>query len=204
MLRTPLSRGSTPHLRTLSGPSRPSPPPPLARAQVLFRQLRSSPSSATPVAVQINYHADVAPRMRAVIARYLDGDAEPLKALPLADATGAETSDAPSVSCERSGSPGGFAPLAEQLMAKSPYAWGGVGDISFKAGGVLETPWGQGTWGLHCAGDACAASQDLYADFVGAKHNVHMLPSGMGVSTRCSDNNVVLVRSIKAAKAKAA
>ena len=36
------------------------------------------------------------------------------------------------------------------------------------------------------------------------KHNVRMLASGMGISTRCNDNNVVLVRSIKAAKAKAA
>ena len=43
----------------------------------------------------------------------------------------------------------------------------------------------------------------VYADFVGAKHNVEMLPSGMGISTRCGDNNVVLVRSIKQAKAKA-
>ena len=40
----------------------------------------------------------------------------------------------------------------------------------------------------------------MYADFVGAKHNVKLLPSGLGVSTRCADKNTVLLRSIKAAK----
>ena len=43
-----------------------------------------------------------------------------------------------------------------------------------------------------------------FADFVGAKHNVKFdLTTGMGVSTRCSDSNVVLVRSLKAAKERA-
>ena len=68
--------------------------------------------------------------------------------------------------------------------------------MSFKAGGVLQTPWGAGKWGL-------LGERAVFADFVGAKHNVRVLPSGMGISTRCNDNNVVLVRSIKAAKAKA-
>ena len=72
--------------------------------------------------------------------------------------------------------------------------------MTFKPGGVLETPWGQGRWGLHAGQEESA----IYADFVGSKHNVRMLPSGMGVSTRCGDNNVVLVRSIKSAKAKQA
>ena len=66
---------------------------------------------------------------------------------------------------------------------------------------MLETPWGKGEWGLH---PSDAEGTAVYADFVGAKHNVRFeLSSGMGVSTRCNDNNVVLVRSIKAAKAKA-
>ena len=43
-------------------------------------------------------------------------------------------------------------------------------------------------------------TQALFADFVGAKHNVKLLPSGLGVSTRCADKNTVLLRSIKAAK----
>ena len=44
----------------------------------------------------------------------------------------------------------------------------------------------------------------VYADFVGAQHNVRFdLQTGMGVSTRCSDSNVVLVRSIKSAKEQA-
>ena len=72
----------------------------------------------------------------------------------------------------------------------------------FREAGVLETPWGKGEWALH-AGDASGHS--VAADFVGAKHNVRFdLESGMGVSTRCGDSNVVLVRSVKVAKARAA
>jgi len=165
-------------------------------SKVLFRQLRNMPTGRAPVAVQINYHADAAPRMKAVLAKFVDGDSTSLRALPLADSTHADaaaTGDSANYGCERSGTHGGSGALAAQLVANSPYAWGGVGDMSFKDGGILETPWGSGQWGLH-------SPSALYADFVGAKHNVRMLESGMGISTRCSDSNVVLVRSIKAAK----
>ena len=87
------------------------------------------------------------------------------------------------------------------MIAHSPYAWGGVGDMSFEASGVLSTPWGKGAWEVHAADPQ---KLSVAADFVGAKHNVRFdLTTGMGVSTRCADSNVVLVRSIKAAKAKA-
>ena len=93
------------------------------------------------------------------------------------------------------------ATLGAKLIANSPYAWGGVGDMEFVAGGVLKTPWGKGEWTIH-PGDASGHS--VSADFVGAKHNVRFDPeTGMGVSTRCADSNVVLVRSIKAAKQRA-
>jgi len=165
-------------------------------SKVLFRQLRMMPAAHAPIAVQINYHSDAVPRMRAVVAKYLDGDASPLKQLPLADASNADDGGGAAFGCERGSNLGGSGPLAAQLIAASPYAWGGVGDMSFKDGGVLETPWGQGKWGM-------LSEAAFYADFVGAKHNVRVLESGMGISTRCSDSNVVLVRSIKAAKAKA-
>ena len=61
--------------------------------------------------------------------------------------------------------------------------------------GSLQTPWGVGQWGAHPD-----AEDHVFADFVGAKHNVKLLPSGLGVSTRCADKNTVLLRSIKAAK----
>jgi len=170
-------------------------------SKVLFRQLRSTPGAAAPVAVQINYHhADAPARMAAAIHSYLDNQPAALKELPLAEvassaSSGSEQAEAP-LSCERAeGSSGGTGELPSQLVARSPYAWGGVGDMTFLSDGTLRTPWGDGKWGLH-------SPSAIYADFVGAKHNVRMLPSGMGVSTRCSDNNVVLVRSIKSAKEK--
>ena len=89
----------------------------------------------------------------------------------------------------------GSTKLGEHLIAHSPYAWGGVGDMVFNADGSLQTPWGVGQWGAHPD-----AEDHVFADFVGAKHNVKLLPSGLGVSTRCADKNTVLLRSIKAAK----
>ena len=170
-------------------------------SKVLFRQLRNLPSvsAGSPVVLQIDYHSDTVPRMRAAIGRFFDGSKGELKALPLADAT--EPTKSAEMGCSRSGATGtGESALGAQLVAHSPYAWGGVGDMNFAEGGVLETPWGKGEWGLH-PDDSSGAS--VYADFVGAKHNVRFeLSTGMGVSTRCSDNNVVLVRSIKAAKEK--
>jgi hypothetical protein len=175
-------------------------------SKVLFRQLRNLPSGTPPVAVQINYHSDTVTRMQATLSRYVDSDSAPLRNLPLASASsdgggGGGGGEKP-LDCSRSPSHGdGASKLGAHLIANSPYAWGGVGDMSFGEGGVLSTPWGKGEWALH-AGDATGLS--VAADFVGAKHNVAFdLESGMGVSTRCADNNVVLVRSIKAAKAKA-
>ena len=171
-------------------------------SKVLFRQLRMLPNSPSPVAVQMNYHSDAVPRMRATIARYLDSDSEPLKQLPLADASGSSKGAEPPLSCERVvGDGDSSSRLGAHLIAHSPYAWGGVGDMKFEDGGVLDTPWGKGQWAIH-AGDSSGLS--VAADFVGAKHNVRFdLATGMGVSTRCSDSNVVLVRSIKEAKKKA-
>jgi hypothetical protein len=141
-----------------------------------------------PVAVQINYHADAESRMRAVLAAYLDDKFMELRQMPLADSTKASGGDVEELPCTRGSEVGGEGELAEQLIHNSPYAWGGVGDMSFKEGGILETPWGQGKWGLH-------SQTAIFADFVGSKHNVRMIEGGMGVSTRCGDSNVVLVRA---------
>lgn len=178
-------------------------------SKVLFRQTRMLPSAPTPVAVQINFHTDVAPRMAAVVAKYgAAHDGAQLAALPLADTGGAGGAATSAASCVR-GAAGaadaglgaaGSGGVAEELVRRSPYAWGGIGDIFFHEGGSLKTPWGDGQWGAHAAD---GGGRSFFADFVGAKHNVLVLESGMGISTRCADNNVVLVRSIKAAKAKA-
>ena len=140
-------------------------------------------------------------RMQAAVAHYLDGKPDELRALPLADRESGEEQAASDgkLSCDRDGlSRGAANKVGEQLMERSPYAWGGVGDMSFRENGVLETPWGKGEWGVH-SGDA--SGNTVWADFVGAKHNVRFMESRLGVSTRCSDNNLVLVRSIKNAKA---
>ena len=170
-------------------------------SKVLFRQLRNMAGGTPPVAVQINYHADTATRMAATIKRYHDHQSTPLKELPMADRGAAAANDTP-LSCERPSDTGdGSTTLGAHLIANSPYAWGGVGDMGFEDGGVLTTPWGKGQWAVH-SGDP--SGKTVFADFVGAKHNVRFdLATGMGVSSRCNDGNVVLVRSLKAAKEKA-
>lgn len=168
-----------------------------ANSKVLFRQIRMQRDAARPVAVQINYHSDAAARMKALVARYWDGEKAALAALPLAD-DGPDSADAAAApSCERAfGGDGREADpaLAADLIERSPFAWAGIGDMHFKAGGELETPWGAGKWGG-------LGGRWISADFVGSKHNVNFLPTGLGVSTRCGDRNTVLVRSIKASKA---
>jgi len=169
-------------------------------SKVLFRQLRHHHKGKKPVLVQINYHSDVLRRMDATVSHFLDGNSKAFKELPLAD-TSHEKADELPLTCDeaerKAQSAQAAAELHAQLQEQSPYAWAGVGDMFFKPNGELITPWARGTWGAH-AGDPARA---VYADFVGARHNVKFMPSGLGVSTRCGDGNVVLVRSIKQAKA---
>ena len=80
-------------------------------------------------------------------------------------------------------------------MAGNPWAWGGVSDMTFGTDGKLTTPWGAGTWG-----PVAEAETNIFVDFVGARHNLRLLPSGLGVSTRCNDGTVVLLRSLKGKK----
>ena len=81
---------------------------------------------------------------------------------------------------------------ALRVVRDSPWAWGGVTDLVFHADGSLDTPWGKGTWG-----GLPGTDEHVFADFVGSKHNLRVLPRGLGVSTRCGDSNIVLVRSMK-------
>ena len=167
-----------------------------ANSKVAFRQLRHNPK-ITPVVVQLNYHSDFAPRMEALYTHYVErSGSSKLKDLPLADEAGAASAVRCDPASSREGAPRRLDTTAARLLiSESPYAWGGVGDMVFNADGSLQTPWGVGQWGAHPD-----AEDHVFADFVGAKHNVKLLPSGLGVSTRCADKNTVLLRSIKAAK----
>ena len=51
--------------------------------------------------------------------------------------------------------------------------------------------WGPGQWGLHRGFEAA-----LFADFIGTAHNIE-LSAGIAVATRCADDNIVLMRSVK-------
>eukprot|EP01062_Namystynia_karyoxenos_P043343 TRINITY_DN31761_c0_g1_i1.p1 TRINITY_DN31761_c0_g1~~TRINITY_DN31761_c0_g1_i1.p1 ORF type:complete len:941 (+),score=259.99 TRINITY_DN31761_c0_g1_i1:69-2825(+) len=78
---------------------------------------------------------------------------------------------------------------ADQLSGRG-WKWAGSPGFHFASGGTLETPWGQGTWGL-VPGRSGAA----WAGFVGRVHLLRKDPAGgqqqRWVSTRCDDGDRV-------------
>ena len=76
------------------------------------------------------------------------------------------------------------------MIESGPWEWSGVPPFVFQAGGVLSTPWGAGRWGpLGTDGD------QLFADFVGSRHNLHFdlrAAPGRFTSSRCGDGEPVV------------
>ncbi|KAL3924539.1 MAG: hypothetical protein SGPRY_003889, partial [Prymnesium sp.] len=138
----------------------PASPPP-RRCKVMFRQLRAVRTAHTPVLVQINYHADVAPRMKAVLARFHQGNPTPFTSLPLADGA-TDTILGCDPSSQRVANRNGGS-LPSRLEEESPFAWAGTGDVVFLPDGELSTPWGKGSWGAH----PDDPTTSVFADFVG-------------------------------------
>ena len=85
------------------------------------------------------------------------------------------------------GVPQASAELARRVQA-SKDGWWGTPDkrVSFRAQGLLRTPWGAGTWGV-----LPDAPGKLFATFGGADHELSFEAWPAFVSTRCSDGDVV-------------
>ena len=92
----------------------------------------------------------------------------------------------------------GASALAAKLLGAGGAAkWSGINGLKFHAGGMLDTPWGAGTWGVIKAG-AEAGQQpvdQLFADFIGQQHVVSLHADGWPKlhSMRCADFENVTV-----------
>ena len=85
------------------------------------------------------------------------------------------------------GVPQASAELARRVQASKDSWWGTTDKrVSFRAQGLLRTPWGAGTWGV-----LPDAPGKLFATFGGADHELSFEAWPAFVSTRCSDGDVV-------------
>jgi hypothetical protein len=80
------------------------------------------------------------------------------------------------------------APRSAPSVGRTGQGWWGTTDkrVSFRAQGLLRTPWGAGTWGV-----LPDAPGKLFATFGGADHELSFEAWPAFVSTRCSDGDVV-------------
>lgn len=94
---------------------------------------------------------------------------------------------------------GGRSELAGRITSAGGSAtWSGIKGLAFRSNGMLETPWGSGSWGvLRGCGAACSTQPDqLFADFIGQQHVVTLHKDGWPKlnSMRCADfENVTVV-----------
>ena len=92
----------------------------------------------------------------------------------------------------------GTAELVNEIAGSGPWIWAGSGPLSFMRGGVLQTPWGTGTWGVSRAGGETAPADAVFADFAGSQHTVRMhVPECLRMqSRRKADDDVVGINFI--------
>ena len=64
--------------------------------------------------------------------------------------------------------------LAGKVAGSGPWFWAGSGPLAFQRGGVLITPWGEGTWGDRRGEAELAPPAAVFADFAGSQHAVAM------------------------------
>jgi len=80
------------------------------------------------------------------------------------------------------------------------WSWGGVKPINFEDMGRLSTPWGEGSWGV--IAEIRNGQALVFADFASQRHELSFEDvdlqqnTGMYVSKRCSDSNIVVGRIV--------
>ena len=83
------------------------------------------------------------------------------------------------------------------MATSGPWFWAGSGPFSLNRGGVLITPWGEGTWsterGVGVLGKEKAAAGRVFADFANSQHELRMLDGAClrVQSTRKADGELV-------------
>ena len=155
--------------------------------------LHESYPSHVPAAVHVSYHEKPAVYMRALVARYRRGERGAMQ--PLLTERISKEERALCAGPRTFGARAGSARLVAFVQEHGPWEWSGTPPFRFKAGGVLDTPWGAGRWGALGDGDDL-----LFADFVGSRHNLRFDPQQMGrfTSSRCGDGEPVVGKLVHA------
>ena len=157
-----------------------------SQAAPFARQVHESHPQHTPIAIHVSYHQQPAAHMRALLARYADGERKALVPL-LTERVAPQDRDWCRGSRVRSSAAISASRLAQFVGSHGPWSWSGMSPLQFRPSGKLDTPWGEGSWGV--LGEAT-----LFADFVGNRHNLRFdLPSmARFTSARCGDAEPVI------------
>jgi len=157
-------------------------------SKLLFRYVREDPELypvVRPVSVHVNYHPEKPQRMVDILAQYHGGKQDAIGKWHWGVGLKGHHECAKRVAGHHTSA------LARRvLQAGGKAEWGGIKFVEFLEGGQLKTPWGNGRWGVM----DMAKSDMLYADFVGAEHQLQLKSWPFFESTRCSDGEKVKMK----------
>ena len=199
-----------------------------ANTKALFRFARKDarwrePAEHVPVAVRASYHPNEPERLEDIYAYYVERKPAALRAWSDGTGRGEDGGSSDSrAACDAAGAKATTKeedahPLGRLFRTRRKWSWGGVTPFSFRPGGELHTPWGDGSWGFVPAtatggggkAKANAKGNDpnrVFAKFAGATHVLSFetagegdaaVPLGMFVSERCSDGDMVIGRAVE-------
>ena len=202
-----------------------------ANSKTLFRFIRKDgkfkdATHHVPVVVRLSFHPNESvDRGKAVYEYYgLKGDQSALSVWSDSEGRGVESTQSTCASCGQDSTRLADAkkatsdeedvhPLGKHFRLHRSWSWGGVTPFSFQPSGVLQTPWGEGTWGFILSNDEKSSitlpdktkvyTNSVFVRFVGSLHVLTFEPSeldeplGMFVSERCADGDMVVGRVVE-------
>jgi len=158
----------------------------------LFRYMRYDPAlydaaggrSLRPVSVHVNYHPEKPQRMVSIIAQYITGQRDAIGKWHWGEGMKPDGCTARPKAGEQQGLMLA-SKLAQRINARVAELagrggggrWSAIQGFIPRAGGVLQTPWGEGTWGVVPPREV-AGRDRLFFDFIGAKHSAEEDPVG--------------------------
>lgn len=164
--------------------------------------------SLRPVSVHVNYHPEKPQRMVTIMAQYIKGERDAISKWHWGEGM---TFAKPCMARPRDRSQGdvliGQSRLAQRVvhrvneMDKSGVqhgTWAGVQGFKPRPDGTLQTPWGEGKWGVVPPGES-EGKDRLFVDFSSAKHMVEAAEDVGAAgelhltSTRCNDGEKVTI-----------
>lgn len=164
--------------------------------------------SLRPVSVHVNYHPEKPQRMVTIMAQYIKGERDAISKWHWGEGM---TFAKPCMARPRDRSQGdvliGQSRLAQRVVHRvnemdkngvQHGTWAGVQGFKPRPDGTLQTPWGEGKWGVVPPGES-EGKDRLFVDFSSAKHMVEAAEDVGAAgelhltSTRCNDGEKVTI-----------